>query len=92
MQPSGDIKEFLDNIKRLPLAAESLDSRGLYIYDDGFRFVIWFGKMLPPDVAMNLLGQDFAAELSRVCYVIFVVHTEWYRYFVIIISSFLIIV
>ncbi|KAJ0044518.1 hypothetical protein Pint_03964 [Pistacia integerrima] len=66
LKPSGDVKELLDNMKRLPLAAESLDSRGLYIYDDGFRFVIWFGKMLPPDVAMNLLGQDFAAELSKV--------------------------
>ncbi|XP_044473585.1 protein transport protein Sec24-like At3g07100 isoform X2 [Mangifera indica] len=66
LKRSGDVKEFLDNIKRLPLAAESLDSRGLYIYDDGFRFVLWFGRMLPPDVAMNLLGQDFAAELSKV--------------------------
>lgn len=53
-------------MKRLPLVAESLDSRGLYLYDDGFRFVIWFGRMLSPDVAKNLLGADFAAELSKV--------------------------
>lgn len=56
-----------DELKRLPLVAESLDSRGLYIYDDGFRFVIWFGRMLSPEIAMNLLGQDFAADLSKVC-------------------------
>ncbi|RVW18070.1 Protein transport protein Sec24-like [Vitis vinifera] len=55
-----------DELKRLPLVAESLDSRGLYIYDDGFRFVIWFGRMLSPEIAMNLLGQDFAADLSKV--------------------------
>ncbi|KAJ7973226.1 Protein transport protein Sec24-like [Quillaja saponaria] len=52
--------------KRLPLTAESLDSRGLYIYDDGFRFVIWFGRVLSPDIAMKILGADFAAELSKV--------------------------
>ncbi|KAG5567534.1 hypothetical protein RHGRI_002916 [Rhododendron griersonianum] len=51
---------------RLPVTAQSLDSRGLYIYDDGLHFVIWFGKMLPPDVAMNLLGGDFATDLSKV--------------------------
>ncbi|GMN44653.1 hypothetical protein TIFTF001_013846 [Ficus carica] len=52
--------------KRLPLAAASLDSRGIYIYDDGFRFVVWFGRALSPDIAMNLLGPDCAAELSKV--------------------------
>ncbi|KAG5514507.1 hypothetical protein RHGRI_035800 [Rhododendron griersonianum] len=52
-------------VSRLPLTAESLDSRGLYIYNDGFRFVIWFGRMLSPDIAMNLLGQDFATDLSK---------------------------
>ncbi|KAL3517621.1 hypothetical protein ACH5RR_020210 [Cinchona calisaya] len=52
--------------ERLPLAAESLDSRGLYIYDDGFRFVIWFGRMLSPDIARSLLGEDFATDYSKV--------------------------
>lgn len=52
--------------RRLPLTAESLDSRGLYIFDDGFRFVIWFGRMLSPDIAVNLLGADFSAEYSKV--------------------------
>ncbi|CAI9117147.1 OLC1v1018490C1 [Oldenlandia corymbosa var. corymbosa] len=60
---SGDESE---NIwKRLPLAAESLDSKGLYVYDDGFRFIIWFGRMLSPDVAMSLLGDDFATDYSK---------------------------
>nr|GEU36601.1 protein transport protein SEC24-like At3g07100 [Tanacetum cinerariifolium] len=51
--------------KRLPLAAGSLDSRGIYIYDDGFRLVVWFGNMLSPDVSRNLVGEDFAADFSR---------------------------
>ncbi|PSS14591.1 Protein transport protein Sec24-like [Actinidia chinensis var. chinensis] len=63
-QASSKLDEF--NISRLPVTAESLDSRGLYIYDDGLRFVIWFGKMLPPDIAMSLLGEDFATDFSRV--------------------------
>ncbi|KAF4402787.1 hypothetical protein G4B88_010239 [Cannabis sativa] len=52
--------------KRLPLTAASLDSRGLYLCDDGFRFILWFGRVLSPDIAMNLLGPDCAAELSKV--------------------------
>ncbi|KAL6978579.1 Protein transport protein Sec24A [Sarracenia purpurea var. burkii] len=64
IKASSQAGEF--NISRLPLTADSLDSRGVYIYDDGFRFVIWFGKMLPPDIAMNLLGEDFATDFSRV--------------------------
>ncbi|GJS91478.1 transport protein Sec24-like protein [Tanacetum coccineum] len=51
--------------KRLPLAAGSLDSRGIYIYDDGFRLVVWFGNMLSPDISRNLVGDDFAADFSR---------------------------
>ncbi|KAL2345585.1 hypothetical protein Fmac_006870 [Flemingia macrophylla] len=51
--------------RRLPLTGESLDSRGLYIYDDGFRCIIWFGRVISPDIAKNLLGADFAAELSK---------------------------
>ncbi|KAL4613706.1 hypothetical protein ACB092_07G000100 [Castanea dentata] len=63
---SAQVDDFKNLEKRLPLAAENLDSRGLYLYDDGFRFNIWFGRALSPDVAMNLLGADFAAELSKV--------------------------
>nr|KJB45544.1 hypothetical protein B456_007G311200 [Gossypium raimondii] len=66
LKPSAQTDDFKNIMKRLPLVAESLDSRGLYLYDDGFRFVIWFGRMLSPDVAKNLLGADFAAELSKV--------------------------
>ncbi|CDY24648.1 BnaA05g30470D [Brassica napus] len=66
LKPSADFDDLKDVLRRLPLAAESLDSRGLYIYDDGFRLVLWFGRMLSPDIAKNLLGADFAAELSRV--------------------------
>ncbi|XP_057720460.1 protein transport protein SEC24 A [Arachis stenosperma] len=51
--------------RRLALTMENLDSRGLYIYDDGFRFILWFGKGVSPEIARNLLGADFAAELSK---------------------------
>ena len=74
MQASSTADEF--NISGLPLTAEILDSRGLYIYDDGLRFVIWFGKMLPPDIAMNLLGEDFATDFSRVCFFIHGIYTS----------------
>ncbi|XP_014513771.1 protein transport protein Sec24-like At3g07100 [Vigna radiata var. radiata] len=52
--------------RRSPLTRESLDSRGLYIYDDGFQFILWFGRVISPDIAKNLLGSNFAAELSKV--------------------------
>ncbi|XP_057997740.1 protein transport protein SEC24 A-like [Hevea brasiliensis] len=65
LKPLAKADEF-KNITRLPLTMESLDSRGLYIYDDGFRFVLWFGRMLSPDIAMTLLGPGAAAELSKV--------------------------
>ncbi|KAJ4725231.1 Protein transport protein Sec24-like [Melia azedarach] len=66
LKPSTQVDEFNTIMKRLPLVADSLDFSGLYILDDGFRFVLWFGRMLSPDIAMNLLGQDFASELSKV--------------------------
>ncbi|KAL0295029.1 UNVERIFIED_CONTAM: protein transport protein Sec24-like [Sesamum calycinum] len=59
--------EELDNIrKRLPLTAQSLDTRGLYILDDGFRFVIWFGRSISPDIMRNLLGEEFVTDYSKV--------------------------
>ncbi|KAL4572013.1 hypothetical protein LXL04_018781 [Taraxacum kok-saghyz] len=61
----GD-SEFEKICTRLPLAADSLDSRGIYIYDDGFRLVVWFGQMLSPDISRNLVGEDFATDFSRV--------------------------
>nr|GMD64805.1 protein transport protein Sec24-like At3g07100 [Ipomoea batatas] len=44
-----------------------MEDRGLYIYDDGFRFVIWFGRMLSPDIIKTLMGDDFTADFSKVC-------------------------
>ncbi|KAF5454231.1 hypothetical protein F2P56_023911 [Juglans regia] len=66
LKASAQVDDLKNLGKRLPLAAENLDARGLYLYDDGFRFVIWFGRALSPDIAMNLLGADFAAELLKV--------------------------
>ncbi|XP_055806661.1 protein transport protein SEC24 A isoform X2 [Solanum dulcamara] len=59
-------EESKDLLKEVPLTAESLDPQGLYLYDDGFRFVIWFGRMLSPNMIQNLLGENFAADFSKV--------------------------
>ncbi|MCL7045120.1 hypothetical protein MKW94_012968 [Papaver nudicaule] len=55
-------------LKMLPLSVDSLDPSGLYIYDDGFRFVIWFGSMLSSDLVSKLVGVDFSdlTDLSKV--------------------------
>ncbi|XP_071719687.1 protein transport protein SEC24 A-like isoform X2 [Rutidosis leptorrhynchoides] len=58
--------EFSKVCKRLPLVAESLDSRGIYIFDDGLRFVVWFGRMISPDLARNLVDEDSSTDFSRV--------------------------
>ncbi|KAL9265088.1 transport protein SEC24 A-like protein [Drosera capensis] len=49
---------------RLPLTIDSLDSRGLYVYDDGFRFVIWIGKMVSPDISRSF-NVEFTADPSK---------------------------
>ncbi|XP_068634526.1 protein transport protein SEC24 A-like [Aristolochia californica] len=54
-----DVDDVWKVSKPLPLTAESLDPRGLYLYDDGFRFIIWFGRSLSPEIVINLLGGDF---------------------------------
>ncbi|CAA3029180.1 transport Sec24-like At3g07100 [Olea europaea subsp. europaea] len=67
LKASSQTEEFPNILKkRLPLTAGSLDTSGLYIYDDGFRFVIWFGMSLSPSIARNLLGEDFSADYSMV--------------------------
>lgn len=48
--------DFEESTKPLALTAQSLDQRGLYIYDDGFSFIIWFGSMLPSELTNNILG------------------------------------
>ncbi|KAI3877432.1 hypothetical protein MKX03_026489, partial [Papaver bracteatum] len=56
-----------NHFKMLPLSVESLDPSGLYIYDDGFRFVIWFGSMLSSDLVTKFVGVDFftLTDLSK---------------------------
>lgn len=57
-----------DSLKQIPLTVGSLDSRGLYVCDDGFSFVFWFGQMLPSDVVNKILGVDLSMfpDLSQV--------------------------
>jgi len=73
LQASDDFE-----VKPLALTAQSLDPRGLYIYDDGFNFIIWFGSMLPSDLTNNLLG-NFSGfpDLSKV---IFFVCSRFFKY------------
>ncbi|KAK6915303.1 Sec23/Sec24, helical domain [Dillenia turbinata] len=66
LKASGQTDDSQSFMKRLPLAAESLDYRGLYIYDDGFRFLVWFGRMLAAEIITSLLGIDLPMELSKV--------------------------
>lgn len=75
MQASHKSDEVLE---RLPLTTENLDSRGLYIYDNGFNFVIWFGRMLFPDIVTSILGVDFSTfpDLSRVFFLTFSVNYD----------------
>ncbi|PHT89206.1 Protein transport protein-like [Capsicum annuum] len=54
-----------DTWKGLPLASGSLDPQGLYLYDDGFQFVLWFGSMLSPDRVKNFLGENFVADYIK---------------------------
>jgi len=56
------------SLQRLVLSAERLDPRGAFLYDDGFRFVLWLGKVLPAEFVKNLLGVEAAnsPDLSKV--------------------------
>ncbi|KAG0466602.1 hypothetical protein HPP92_018182 [Vanilla planifolia] len=56
------------SLEKLPLTIGSLDSRGLYIYDNGFTFVIWLGRMLPSDIITEALYLDLSTfpDLSKV--------------------------
>ncbi|KAF3646855.1 hypothetical protein FXO38_18952 [Capsicum annuum] len=54
-----------DTWKGLPLASGSLDPQGLYLYDDGVQFVLWFGSMLSPDRVKNFLGENFVADYIK---------------------------
>lgn len=62
---AADSEDFL---RQLPLTIGSLDSRGLYICDDGFSFVFWLGQMLSSDVVNKILGVDSSMfpDLSKV--------------------------
>ncbi|KAH7279438.1 hypothetical protein KP509_37G019900 [Ceratopteris richardii] len=43
-------------IQRLPLTSEKLDARGAFLVNDGVRFIIWLGSVLPVDFSIQLLG------------------------------------
>lgn len=64
----GKVDGFEESSKKLPLTVNSLDPSGLYVYDDGFSFVVWLGSMLPPETVNNVLGVDISIfpDLSKV--------------------------
>ncbi|PKA51992.1 Protein transport protein Sec24-like [Apostasia shenzhenica] len=57
-----------ESLKLLPLTAGSLDSRGLFSFDDGFSIVIWIGQMLPTDTIYKMFGVDLLMfpDISKV--------------------------
>ncbi|XP_066346586.1 protein transport protein SEC24 A-like [Miscanthus floridulus] len=56
------------SLKRLPLTFQCLDTGGLYLLDDGFTFLVWLGRMLPPELVNNILGLSLAnfSDLSKI--------------------------
>uniref|UniRef100_A0A0C9RQX6 TSA: Wollemia nobilis Ref_Wollemi_Transcript_911_3688 transcribed RNA sequence n=1 Tax=Wollemia nobilis TaxID=56998 RepID=A0A0C9RQX6_9CONI len=62
----GDENKHL--LQPLALSADKLDPRGAFLYDDGFRFVLWLGKVLSADFVANMLGVEAAStpDLSKV--------------------------
>lgn len=66
--PVTGVDDTKGSLQRLVLSAERLDPRGAFLYDDGFRFVIWLGKVLPTEFIKNLLGVEAAnsPDLSKV--------------------------
>ena len=47
---------------------QCLHTGGLYLLDDGFNFIVWLGRMLPPELVSNILGISLAnfPDLSKV--------------------------
>ncbi|RLM66248.1 hypothetical protein C2845_PM16G01150 [Panicum miliaceum] len=56
------------SLKRLPLTMQCLHTGGLYLLDDGFSFIVWLGRMLPPELVSNILGVSLAnfPDLSKI--------------------------
>ncbi|MCO5591444.1 hypothetical protein L7F22_045427 [Adiantum nelumboides] len=55
-------------VKAIPLTAEKLDSRGAFLVNDGLRFVVWLGSVLPVEFSVQLLGIEAvqSGDLSKV--------------------------
>ncbi|CAA6666223.1 unnamed protein product [Spirodela intermedia] len=51
-----------------PLTKDVLDPNCLYVHDDGSRFVVWFGRMVPSDILTSVLGFDLSGfvDFSKV--------------------------
>ena len=60
--------DFEESSKKLALTVHSLDPSGLYVFDDGFSFIIWLGRMFPSDIVNKVLGIDLSIfpDLSKV--------------------------
>jgi hypothetical protein len=52
----------------LALSSEQLDPRGAYLLNNGLRFVLWLGKVLPAEFVKDLLGPEAAqsADFTKV--------------------------
>jgi hypothetical protein len=70
-------------LKRLPLTFQCLDTGGLYLLDDGFTFLVWLGRMLPPELVNNILGVSLAnfpdlSKVQRFHFIIILLATDFY--------------
>ncbi|KAJ3670278.1 hypothetical protein LUZ60_010602 [Juncus effusus] len=56
-----------EEITRLPLTVQCLDTRGIYLLNNGMNFVIWLGRMVPPDLINSIFGPNLAnfPDLSK---------------------------
>ncbi|GLJ20808.1 hypothetical protein SUGI_0379320 [Cryptomeria japonica] len=66
--PIKDGADIKDLLQPMASSADKLDPRGAFLHDDGFRFVLWLGKVLSVDFVLSLLGVEAASsrDLSRV--------------------------
>ncbi|KAJ3703215.1 hypothetical protein LUZ61_006920 [Rhynchospora tenuis] len=62
-------KENIDELlMQVPLTVQCLDSRGLYLLNNGLSFILWLGRMISPDLINVILGGNLAnfPDLSKV--------------------------
>ncbi|XP_072957641.1 protein transport protein SEC24 A-like isoform X1 [Typha angustifolia] len=65
---TADTENFDEPLQQLALTAQCLDIGGLYLYDDGFCFIIWLGRTVSSVLVNSIFEADVSSfpDLSRV--------------------------